>query len=451
MNSKDKMNEKQLRAIESLMEEARKFNTRNEFKHGNSRAYDRAQKLKLLDIVCKHMPPQHISWTKEKLHAEALQYNYRGEFQKGSPKAYDRALKLKILDEICSLMQDKHDKWTDDRIIQETRKYSNRVEFRKNNPYAHRLACEKGFIEMIPKQRRTWTEESVASEALKYTNRNMFRKGSSSAYNAARRMGILDMVCAHMVKVGSEYSRAIYMILFTECNSFYVGLSCNVKRRVQEHLVDSSNRHLRIMMTRNEPYVVQVLTEYLNIYTACKKEGIYQQKYISKGLTCLNIMPTGGIGGNTLKWTRLKIMKEAMKYSTRTRFIKGSSGAYDAALRRGIIDEVCEHMMVIQTQRNDDQIRSIALQYSSVFDFLKNDRKVYVAAYRRGIHGDVCCHMRYRRRPRYSDKELLILANVCSTKRQFHEMSPGAYSAAHKRGIMNKIWKESRPDLERYR
>lgn len=39
-----------------------------------------------------------------------------------------------------------------------------------------------------------------------------------------------------------------------------------------------------------------------------------------------------------IKWTEEKIHEEALKYETRKGFMIGSRGAYDVALRRGVLD-----------------------------------------------------------------------------------------------------------------
>lgn len=44
-------------------------------------------------------------WTLETLHTEAKKYNTRNEFKTKSPKAYDAALVRKIMNIICSHME----------------------------------------------------------------------------------------------------------------------------------------------------------------------------------------------------------------------------------------------------------------------------------------------------------------------------------------------------------
>lgn len=51
-----------------------------------------------------------------------------------------------------------------------------------------------------------------------------------------------------------------------------------------------------------------------------------------------------GISKTALRWTASKIKDEAMKYEFRSDFSKLSSGAYNAANKMGILNDVCSHM-----------------------------------------------------------------------------------------------------------
>ena len=44
------------------------------------------------------------------------------------------------------------------------------------------------------------------------------------------------------------------------------------------------------------------------------------------------------------KWSKEVLIKIAKKYKTRNEFKKNSGNAYDAALTKGLLDEVCAHM-----------------------------------------------------------------------------------------------------------
>ena len=79
-------------------EEAKKYNTRSEFREYASGALTTATKAGWLDEICGHMEGRFI-WTHEKCKEEALKYTTRNEFRIGSSSAYIRSRKNKWLDE----------------------------------------------------------------------------------------------------------------------------------------------------------------------------------------------------------------------------------------------------------------------------------------------------------------------------------------------------------------
>ena len=50
------------------------------------------------------------------------------------------------------------------------------------------------------------------------------------------------------------------------------------------------------------------------------------------------------ISKHTEKWDPESIKKEALKYDGKKKFMDGCYGAYKAAKKYGIVDEVCAHM-----------------------------------------------------------------------------------------------------------
>jgi hypothetical protein len=139
---------------QALMEESAKYKTRMDFATLSQSAYSVASRMKILDIVCSHMPPSKSErYSQEELASEAIKYVTRGDFRKGSMSAYNVSHRRGILDQICGHMID-------------VRVYR--------------------------------TIEEIAAEALKYMTRGDFQKGNRNAYGAARTHNVLDVVCSHM-------------------------------------------------------------------------------------------------------------------------------------------------------------------------------------------------------------------------------------------------------------
>lgn len=89
---------------EMLAAEARKYETKQEFRNNSANAYDSAKKRKLLDEFCNHMIPAYISWTFEVLRETASNFETRNEFKKGAYSAYQQTLRRGFIDEVCSHM-----------------------------------------------------------------------------------------------------------------------------------------------------------------------------------------------------------------------------------------------------------------------------------------------------------------------------------------------------------
>ncbi len=199
-------------------------------------------------------------WTKEHCAEVALLCNSRNEFEESYCGAYNRAWKEKWVDEICLHMKSK--------------------------------------INM-------WTKERCQDVALKCNSRNEFCKLYSGAYKAARINGWLDELCQHMKPMGNLRKRLVYSYEFSD-NYVYVGLTCNEKRRDTQHHNEISPVKNHIIEFELTP-IKKILSEgYVDASEAQGLENYWVDKYKNDGWNMLNAKKTGGLGGNTLYWTKEK-------------------------------------------------------------------------------------------------------------------------------------------------
>ena len=75
----------------------------------------------------------------------------------------------------------------------------------------------------------------------------------------------------------------------------------------------------------------------------------------------------------------------ALQYSSRTAFFNGHKTAYQAAVYKEIMDEICGHMSRPNQVWTHDKIKEEAQRWSNRSEFLKNAPNAYNAAYRRGL------------------------------------------------------------------
>ena len=89
------------------------------------------------------------------------------------------------------------------------------------------------------------------------------------------------------------------------------------------------------------------------------------------------------------------LREEALKYHSRNEFRNANVNAYQRALKRDIIDDVCQHMELgrKQVKRTDEMLQEEALKYHSRNEFRNASSSAYRTAFRRGIIDEVCQHM----------------------------------------------------------
>lgn len=134
------------------------------------------------------------------------------------------------------------------------------------------------------------------------------------------------------------------------------------------------------------------------------------------------------------------IKASAARFATRGAWRKADLGAYQAAVRRGILDQVCAHMPKPHRKLSLEVLRALAAQYTSRIDWFKADQSAYVSARNRGLLDVVCVHMKSVRRANgYWTLERCKASAATFRFRQDWEHGEGAaYAAAQRNGWIAK-------------
>lgn len=149
-----------------------------------------------------------------------------------------------------------------------------------------------------------WTLERCAEVARKYETKTEFSQANRSVYSTAHRNGWLDQICEHMTPL-------------VKPKGYWTKARC----------IKAAKK----FKTRHEFQKGDI-----SAYITARREGWIEE-------ACAHM----GESRHNGYWTRERIAAEALKYSGRHAFEKGSGGAYHAAYRDGILDEVCGHMKVV--------------------------------------------------------------------------------------------------------
>lgn len=135
--------------------ESKKYSTRTEFKKKSGNAYDSARKNGWLDEFTwlsnnTNKRPKGYWKNKENMMNEAKKYSSKEEFQKGNLTAFLAAYKYGYIDKMDWLVKQKQHKWgywTYNNIRNEANKYDTKTEFFKGNQTAYRAALKLGIID----------------------------------------------------------------------------------------------------------------------------------------------------------------------------------------------------------------------------------------------------------------------------------------------------------------
>lgn len=95
-------------------------------------------------------------------------------------------------------------------------------------------------------------------------------------------------------------------------------------------------------------------------------------------------------------WTLQELQAEAAKYSTRNSFKDNSTNAYQSAWRHGLLDQICSHIVKpdpVCKWTFDDLCRE-ASRYKRRTDFAHCSSAAYQSAMRRNLLDEICSHMK---------------------------------------------------------
>lgn len=251
--------------LERCKEEALKYNKITDFYNNAKGAYTCAEKNNWIGVITTHMV-KYTPPTKQECIKEALKYNKRSEFKNKSQKYYMNSKRNGWLEEVCSHMNtQKHEKWD---------------------------------------------IEKCKNIALEYDNKQDFKIYDTRAYKYACSVGKLEYICEHMIHLCEHKKRCIYVFEFDD-NYAYVGLTCNYKKRTNEHLSNKRKQSAvyKHILTTSTVYKHHQLSEYVSEEEAIKLEHYYIEQYRDNGWIMLNKNVAGGLGSFTNKDKKIQIDK----------------------------------------------------------------------------------------------------------------------------------------------
>lgn len=286
---------------------------------------------------------RHLKWTKELIAEEALYYEYKSDFKKKEPNLYKKVIKNGWDKDVFSHMKHKPKKWIKEKCFEVAKNCTSRCEFMRKYNGAYTSALKRGWLDEISKK--------------------------------------------YFSPIGNKRLRCIYVCEFDD-KKVYVGLTCNLKKRIQQHNTNSDSAVYRYQQATGKIGFFKQITEYIPYYEASEEETRVLNEYIDNGWEKLNIAKTGGLGSifeksdqSSQKSERViydkdKSLECASKCETKTELMEKYSGAYRYLKNNNLLDIACKHMRVPFIWTKDSALKE-ALKYKTKKEFAENANGCY--------------------------------------------------------------------------
>lgn len=151
---------------------------------------------------------------------------------------------------------------------------------------------------------------------------------------------------------------------------------------------------------------------------------------------------------NRINWTEDNILNHAEEYAKNgfsiTEFIS-SGGAYSAAIRLGIIDDIKSLFKTKKVVLDINSVKTEARKYSNRTDFRKYNRSAYNWAEKHKLMNEVCSHMGKSTTLQWDEQSITKEAKKYKYRTYFKSGNPSAYTKAIQLRILDKVCSHMKP------
>ena len=307
--------------------------------------------------------------------------------------------------------------YTLEEVLKEASKYETLPEFFKGSPGHYQRAYRSGWMKEVrnickSKWREGFSEVELRDIFSRFNNITELRKYRHAAIDAANKLGILEELTRdYVVKPGHHYK---------------------VERFTEQELFDIARRY---------KYRSEFKKGNTKAYHNARSKGI-----LDKVCAHMEKKPVQPKVSLPRIWTDEAIVKEALKYKTRSEFQKGCVSAYNAAHKSGRFDELCPHLPqpikkdyicesiedAISLARKCNNRTELKEEYGKAYEMLRTQRLLDKA----------CSHMKKYKRPveKWTKEERAKAAASCKTRKEFHNKYSWAhYLACQNEGELDEI------------
>ena len=192
-----------------VLKESKKYASVSDWKKNSSGSYKAARSEGYFEEASSHMetPKQIPKWTAENILNEAKKYKTKKEWRENSGGSYSAAQKKNLLKDASAHMRvlNPKGKWSEtNTIINEARKYSSKSEWQNKSVGSYEAAKRLKIFEKASKHMKRpqvifkWTKENILQDAKRFKYKTDWIRTSRSAYDAAKSLGCMEEATQHM-------------------------------------------------------------------------------------------------------------------------------------------------------------------------------------------------------------------------------------------------------------
>lgn len=392
-----------------ILREAKKYKKRVEFQKGSVSHYAAAKRLGIFEKATKHMGRSAgvKKYSKEEILKSARKWGNQRDWGQNDKKIYlcakgydkkngsdeDREFWEMCISHMEYLFKP-NGYWTYERTKEVSSCYDDIRIFKKEQTEVHKVIVREGWNDLI--EHMVWTtpkgniryppgyfnnKEVAREEALKYKTRSEIEVKCRPAYDAIYKNGWGEELFSHMERHATNRPRHIYCFVWEDLKISYVGLTCNWKRRKNDHL-NQKNPKSAIYKTiekYGQPVFKLLTTVPVAEQDSPKVESKWIKHYTSLGYTMLNRAKAGSLGGKISIWTKEKIWGIANNCKSMTEFYgEVGCGIISRCKTMGIFDEIVNKLWVDGDTKsrsggwNVEDAMIVAKRYKSISKFQKD-------------------------------------------------------------------------------
>ncbi len=249
----------------------------------------------------------------------------------------------------------------------------------------------------------------------------------------------------------NERKDNIYVYLWDEFNTIYIGRTINPKSRHQAHKTRATEATYKFSSEHHVEHPKMIIIE--NDLTI--EEGIEREKYWineyreNSPYEVLNKTKGGETGTpDSIKWTKENVFNEGKKYEYRSDFYRKSPGAYHVALSNNWLDEIfSEKRKPIPIYKwTKEAVFEESKKYDTRYHFQNGNE----SAYKKALDNNWLDEMTWLKKVghfiKWDEKSTFEESKKYITRNNFRHGSPGAYYAALSNNWLDKMeW--LKPDI----